>query len=441
MYKLKGLIFALFLTVGGIECAFSNGYERALLDALVKNNTITQEEALQLAKESSAVVVKDNPDTRGIGLWGMMQLQFDYMHTDSDNMSEAAYAFNIRRLFLGLNADISESMKGTFIVDFMRTNTNGADYILDAYVSSDADYDYLQGKLHFGIKKVQFGLEENISCMKLSTIDTSIATRYFIYSQRYSRNKKSESRMGFGQRYVGIFWDGKVRQIDGLSYYLAVTNSMNNTIYPEAHVGGNSANPKADDSLNYWLTIDYTKKFGDYTGRVGVKSGYGSGANVISDDKYGAIAAINPYLEFKIKDDLVLWGEFITADVQYGKIDGTERAAPMSYNIGAEYRFDLWDGQRLGLATRFSQLFTDGRGVSIKDTVTYSKGASNDNSEQVIFNRAMTVYAGINWYIDGDDLKLQLGYEWLKFQDAIRDSAGSPDITLNVVRVQFQAKF
>ena len=441
MPNFKRTFIAISAFAAAWGAAFAAAGDKALLDMLVAKQTISAEEASRVAKDTVAVSAK-NPDTLNLQFWGMAQMQYDYMNTEINDVSETTDGFNLRRLFLGVKTDITKTFKGYFVVDFMRVNTNGADYILDAYLTKTVDYDLLTGSLHAGIKKVQFGLEENISCMKLSTVDTSIATRYFIYSQRWSSTRRAESRLGFGQRYVGLFWDGKVRNVDGLRYYFSVTNSMNNTINPDAHIGGKSSNPQADDSLNYWLTLDYTKKLGDYTARAGIKTGYGPGANIISNDKYGAVAAIDPYFEFKYKDDFTLWGEFITADIQYGKENGESRAAPMAYNIGAEYRFDIGNAGKLGVATRFCQLFTDGRGVSIKDTVTYSKGATTDTSEQIAFDRAMTAYIGLNWYLDGDNLKIQLGYEWLRFEDPLHLPAyREQDATSHVVRLQIQAVF
>ena len=440
MQKIKGFIAALSAAAGALVPAFAQQGDKAVLDSLVASRTITASEASRIARDRT-LIIPQRADTLKIQLWGMAQVQYDSIYTDMGDFSETTRGFNLRRIFAGVKTDITDSLKGYFVVDFMRQNTNGSDYILDAYVTKAVDFGDLAGNLHVGIKKVQFGLEENISCMKLSTVDTSIATRYFIYSQRWSRAHKSESRIGFGQRYVGLFWDGKVHKVDGLSYYAAVTNSMNNTIFPDSHLAAKDSNPRADDSVNCWFTVDYVRKFDDFTTRFGFKSGYGPGANIVSDDKYGAIAAINPYFELKYADDLTFWGEFIAADIQYGKNDGEEQALPMGYNIGAEYRFDIGSAGRLGVAARFSQLFTDGRGVSTKDTVTYCRGNVTDTSDQVSFDRAMTAYIGLNWYIKGDDLKLQAGYEWLKFENPIRYSPGAADASMNVVRVQLQAVF
>lgn len=412
-----------------------NSYEKAAIEKLVEKKIITPEYASAITKDY-AIVAPQKRDTKKVQLWGMAQLQYDWISTEMEPYQNITKGFNVRRVFLGVKSDISDSFHTYAIIDFCRTKTNGSDYILDAYATKDFDNEFLYGDLQVGFRKVQMGLEENISCMKLSTVETSIVTRYFVYSQR------TESRIGFGQRYAGLFWNGKVRQIKGLKYYLALTNSMNNTLYPEAHLSGNKNNPRGKCDFNYWLTIDYTTKIDeDSSLRFGFKSGFGPSANIVTNDKYGRIFSFDPFFEYKYKDDFTLWGEFLYANIQYGKNNGTDTAAPYAYNIGGEYRFEIpyFVGQ-FGVSARFSHLFTDGRGVSPKDMITYWKNATTDISSPVSYETSWSICAGLNWYILGDTLKVQFGYEHARFNNP-HHNLPLGDASMHILRAQMQVVF
>ena len=66
--------------------------------------------------------------------------------------------------------------------------------------------------------KPQFIYEEVISSLELSAIERSPATMFWSGSA-------SATRLGVGNRYAGVRWNGNVRQVPGLAYILSVTNS------------------------------------------------------------------------------------------------------------------------------------------------------------------------------------------------------------------------
>ncbi|MBO6102356.1 MAG: hypothetical protein J6P03_03775 [Opitutales bacterium] len=412
-----------------------NACERAAIESLVEKNIITKDRAAELVKDYVRVEAKA-PDTRKIKISGLAQIQYDWIYANTGEYDGVSSGFNLRKLFFGATSDISDSFHATAILDFRRTKTNGSDYIMDAFLTKDVDGDYLNGKFHLGIKKVAFCYEETIPTANLSSVETSLATAYFTGSQR------NESRLGFGQRYLGAFWNGSVRQAKGLKYTLAITNSINNAIYPEAHLSGKESNPAAKADFNYWLAVDYSAKIEeDHSLKFGVKSGYGPSANIVSNDKYGAIAAVNPFFEYKYKKQFVFWCEYLFANVQYGKANGTQSACPQSYNVSAEYFFEapLAPG-KFGLYARFCQLFTDGRGVAPTDMIQFCKNVASAESNSVIYERGWSYYIGLNWYIMGDTLKIQAGYEHAKFEQA-HNNLNLGDESIDILRAQVQVLF
>ena len=426
---------------GLFACLFcANAQERAILEKLVSDKVISQLEA-DAIKKQMPIVVEGSGEAQKVNVFGMVQVQYNMMESKmGDSYSESFDGFYLRRIFLGAQGEISDTLSGYVRLDFVRKNTNNSDYLLDAYITKKIDYDFLKGTLQFGIKKVQFGYEEVIPCDKLSSIETSLATRYFAYSERI------DGRLGFGQRYVGVFWNGEVKQIKGLKYNFAVTNAINNSITPRAHLSGKDSNPESANAVNLWFAADYTANItDDSTLRIGVKTGFGNKANVAQnsagDTIYGTIMGIDPFFEFKYKDEFILWAEYLCASVQHGRDEGSRQAVPQGYNAQAEYIVDIGDYGRLGFVIRGSQLFSNGRGISIKDSINYCQDPSTTLVSKVLFDQASSIYAGITWYIRGDYMKFQAGYEWSRFDTPIRNVVDSDHGDVNCVRAQVQILF
>ena len=114
---------------------------------------------------------------------------------------------------------------------------------------------------------------------------------------------------------------------------------------------------------------------------------------------------------------------------------------PQGYNAQAEYIVDIGDYGRLGFVIRGSQLFSNGRGISIKDSINYCQDPSTTLVSKVLFDQASSIYAGITWYIRGDYMKFQAGYEWSRFDTPIRNVVDSDHGDVNCVRAQVQILF
>ena len=84
---------------------------------------------------------------------------------------------------------------------------------------------------------------------------------------------------------------------------------------------------------------------------------------------------------------------------------------------------------------RWSWIDTDGRGIKMSD------GIRNANANST-YNAGQSVYVGVNWYIVGNDLKFQMGYEWAQL-NGVKDGAASvaQHSEANAVRAQIQVLF
>lgn len=408
-----------------LAALYSNAQDKATLDLLVSKGVITKEEASKLSKGNVKIVAKDK-NVKGIKITGRVQTQYENINVEGFGAAGTSHAaskndFIMRRMFLGAEADLGSGWSATVIADFARSGEDKS-YLEYAYISKLIDWEVLHGKLDIGYRKVNFGLEEYTSASKLMSVERSITSRYWAEGN-------NGRRLGFGSRHTGVFWNGKVKEIEGLEYGFAVTSPYNDN--PAA------IPDDADNTLAYWANILYSGSVNeDISFKAGLNFGYSAGANAVSSSEHGYIWGLNPYVSAKLYG-FDVWGEFLVSGVENGKNSNTETATPMGVNVGVEYKFDIGDWGKIGPTVRYSWLDTDGRGVSVSDGIRNANNAPGYSS----FYAAQSVYAGVNWYIKGDSLKFQIGYEWAQFNGTPSNKSASNFAESNTVRAQMQILF
>lgn len=345
-------------------------------------------------------------------------MQYENINVDEtvagiENSLVSQNNFLMRRIFLGMNADLGAGWSTEIVTDFMSDKTN---YIDKAVVTKKVDWDYLQGKLAFGFQKINFGLEENTSSAKMATIERSLATRYFT-------EPASSTTMGIGARHVGVFWSGKIPQVNGLEYSLSLTNSYSNN-------AGKALNGAND--LMYAAGVSYKANIDKAAVKVGSNFVYTNGLDVNNGGKHRDAVGVNPYITFAWSG-LTVQSDFLLASVQDGGMGNTQNATPMGVNVSAEYKFDIGELGQIAPVVRYSWLDTDGRGIKMGDAVRRSNSGKT-------YNAGQSVYIGANWYIIGDSLKFQLGYEWAQLNDNISQTVAQHS-EANAVRAQIQVLF
>ena len=415
-FKLMGVVLA------GIALSAASGYaqDKATLDLLVKKGVITQEEASELGKQSVAVIKPKEKTTKKLTISGRVHTQFDYLNTDDDNAGHlpTTQQFFIRRAYVGIGADLGNGVKGEVEMDFAAgqggTNqgTEGTrNNFSKVYIAKTFED---VGTFKVGYDKVNFVQEENTSSTKIKTVERSLATRYFAEDW----NGGSETRrLGFASRHTGLFWQGIVPEIKGLEYSVALTNGQQSNADFGAGNGG----------MAYWASVSYKNSIDRLQYTIGLNGGYSQNGNSTATDPMKDIWGLNPYVSLK-------WGnfempfEFIWASVQEGRAASSD-AQPWGINITPSYKLtEDWE-----VVARFSYLDTNGRGVRVSD------GIRNAPSASINYDRAYSVYAGINWYIIGNSLKLTAGYEYAHFESPLNGMSGSADS--NGARVRLQLLF
>ncbi len=399
--------------------------DKGTLDLLVSKGLISRQEADELSKKATVVDAKQNT-TKSVKLSGRIQVQYQNIHTSetiggvSRNLN-SINNFLLRRAFLGMEADLGSGWSAKIVTDLCRSS-EGYNYLDVAHLSKKLQYDILNGTVDIGYKKITFNIEETISNSKLFTPERSLATRFF-------SEGNNGRRLGIGGRHTGVFWQGKIPEFDGLKYGFSITNSYNN--YPA------SAPENAEDGLLYAFNVAYEKKFADKKSlEVGLNFAYTNSTNVAGTKGSvdGDVAAFNPYLKMRY-NNFNLWTEAMVASMSNAKNNYENSSTPVGINVGLEYRFDIGELGQVAPTLRYSWLDTDGRGIKASD------GIRNADSNGATFDWGQSIYIGFKWYIIGDDLKFQLGYEWAQLEDSPTDSTQSQRSTSNAVRAQMQILF
>ena len=158
--------FTLALTAAilGVSSAVSHGQDKATLDLLVSKGVITRQEADSVSKKSVMVTPKEKT-TKSVKLIGRVQTQYENITTDETvggvkNELGTKSDFLMRRIFLGMNADLGSGWSATVIADFCRSDANYLEY---AYITKKYDGEFLSGTADIGYKKIKFNLEEYTS--------------------------------------------------------------------------------------------------------------------------------------------------------------------------------------------------------------------------------------------------------------------------------------
>ena len=415
--KMNSKLTSILLAATFAVSPLLHAQDKATLDLLVAKGVITRAEADGVSKKAVQVSAKEKT-TKSIKISGRLQMQYENINVDEtvagvENSLTSQNNFLMRRIFLGMNADLGVGWSTEIVTDFMSDKTN---YIDKAVVTKKVDWDYLQGKLAFGFQKINFGLEENTSSAKMATIERSLATRYFT-------EPASSTTMGIGARHVGVFWSGKIPQVNGLEYSLSLTNSYSNN-------AGKALNGAND--LMYAAGVSYKANIDKAAVKVGSNFVYTNGLDVNNGGKHRDAVGVNPYITFAWSG-LTVQSDFLLASVQDGGMGNTRNATPMGVNVSAEYKFDIGELGQIGPVIRYSWLDTDGRGIKMGDAVRRSTSGKT-------YNAGQSVYIGANWYVIGDSLKFQVGYEWAQLNDNTAQTIAQHS-EANAVRAQIQVLF
>lgn len=424
--------------------------DKEVLDLLVKKGVITAEERAKAIQESKTKASELNLNevyskedaVRRLTFSGRVQTQYEgasYEQTTAGVTSEAYNTSNflLRRMYLGVKADVGDGFSGEIVYNFADSNTDSGDDTVRAGAFDKAVFtaETAFGKFEVGYQKVMFGVEENTSSSALFTVERSMVTRYWAESE-------NNRRLGLAARHVGVHYSDRKALGEGgqgdLRYGVSVVNARQG--YNDVAV--NDYGFYAFASLG-WKPLGLTL-----------------GVNAFDNQRFenavsasGGAQGINPYLRWE-SGAFTLIGEYLASDIEphtaapgtpngtNGTVGQVERR-PTGYNATAIYKVT----ENLEAVARYSALDTDGRGIRVSDGF---RDVQNAPLSSTTYNETDSLFAGLNYYFNKQNAKIQVGYERANLDGRLANwngTTGAANVTAtdsaqaDIVRVQVQILF
>jgi hypothetical protein len=393
----------------------------ALLDALVRKGVLNDQEAEEIRADlqrdfstSNTFVTPAAKSVKALAIKGRIQAQVANLSTDIDGGVAdpvSTQHFFLRRVYLGVKAQLAGDFSANLNYDFAGSTFD------EAFIQWSGNEWFVTD---VGLRKAPIGLEEwGTSSGKLKAIERSPVTRYFVEGN-------NGRRLGAGSYRQGVYVGRETKT--GFNYTLAVTNPERD----ESSAGAAGTGGATNNTFAYWANVGYSGKFGaENTYRVGASYGLLPDQGGTSNTALGTGEDINVYAIYADTTfgAFSLIGEFWGAKVDQGAVAANTDANPTGFYIQPSFKFT----PELEGVIRYSYVDSDGRGVSLSDGVRPApSGGTMDKMSEL--------YLGGNWYIKGDDVKLQAGYIYAKSEDTVAGASG-PKATASGVRAQMQVQF
>ncbi len=413
-------IFArLFISVLICACGFSHAqeYSENMLNTLVERGILTEQEAVEAKKLSAENIIVQHPkEAQQVTLLSFWHVRYnhifqDYSHLPSYDMGGLAF----RRIVPVVIAKFSESTR------IMTTWCIPYNPLLNTMrFEHDIDTNYLRGTLWFAQDAVFFCMEEPQSGMRLMTPDRSIINMYFGGGDdEYwgGETKSFRSNVAFSGYHTGLYWLGKFLETDELVYKIEVVNSNHD-----------KTSFRANNGIACFASIGYDNKTEKEHLKYGINAGYSSKVVAATDTHvlpsrtcdYGDCFGVNPYFWWN-RESLTFHTEFVATRVKYGRTKSdnialyttnSQNAIPWGFYTLLAYKFNINPYGEIEPLFRYTYLDSDRRGISEKGVLFGTDSIGG------LYNKVQSFYTGVNWYVQGNTIKYQLGLEYAKFKDA-----------------------
>jgi phosphate-selective porin len=405
--------------------------DQALINALIKKGILTDQEAKQITAEVSKSQSAEDVETSGdqyiqkLIITGRFQTQYVGLGTSiSGNPVNPVSTehFLLRRIYLGATVNFMDGFSGVLNYDLANASFD------KAYMQWKADPLFV---LQVGFNKAPFGYEELTSSGDLRAIERSEVTRYI-------DEPNNGRRLGAASYRTGIWASGTE---DGFFYNAAITNperneysgdSTNTAVLVNGLGGVGSAGTGTTNKFAGYATVGYGGAFEENGTKGSYKAAFETG---FLPDQGGPAATIGTgrnislyggYGDF-IYGPFELQGEYEEAQDDSGVKNGVN-ATPKGYWIQPTFKVTpQWEA-----VINYSELNSDGRGVALSDVIRSAPSGGT-------MNKSDEIYVGFNYYIKGNDVKLQAGYIHGESNDTI--TGGPASAKTDGIRSQMQVQF
>ncbi len=412
--------------------AFSQSADnKALIDALIKKGVLTDQEAKEItaevARDQASQDVEFNSDKyiQKVTIGGRWQVQYVGLGTSIDGTAVNPVStehFLLRRIYLNFGVQFADGFSGAVSYDAAVGAFNQA---IVQWKQSDLF------SIRAGLDKAPFGYEELLSSGELKAIERSTITNYI-------DNGANGRRLGASAYRVGVFAGGKY---DGFYYAVALTNperneyagdSTNTSVLINGSGGVGSAGGPTTNKFASYGTVGYGGTFGEGSHKGSYKVGYETG---YLPDQGGPGATIGG------GQNIWLNGAFADITVGAFNLSGEYEEANDDSGVAVHHNANIhgyWIQPSIKLTPQweavanYSAINSDGRGVALSDVVRSAPSGGT-------MNKADELYLGLNYYIKGNDVKLQAGYVHGESNDTVKGAPAKAQT--DGLRSQFQVQF
>lgn len=412
---------------------YAQNNDRYLIDMLVEKGILSEQEALQTRKNMASAPEVVFTSQKKLSIYSYTQIRYSsasqsYSESGVDGRSFSSNGASLRRQILAFDAAITDGTRA-----FISINTAASNLFDSLFIQRKVETRYFDYDLTFGYMSPSFSMESPAGA-KLKTPDRSILNTFW-GGKDLSLSDERSANQCFAGNHIGVFVDACAPFDEHVFWGLAVTNAKN------------SYWRELDEKIGlaYWASLGYAIKDGDLDFSCGVNAGYSENIASIrtpSGREKCDCMGVCVY-------HLLQWGrvffetEFTASQTWHGKtISDTQPLYTLAsgnslpYGAMAMFGYTVYDGSwgRVEPILRYAYLDSGGAGVA-ENNVLYSIKSLNG-----LYNRVKAYYIGCNWYIDGNTLKFQLGFEHLDFE-------GSPtgrvekSCSVDMGIAQFQVEF
>ncbi len=430
-----GVLFV-FMQIPVAFCQNSDN-DKYLLDILVERGILRETEALKVRKEMTKAPEIAITDIKKFSLYFYFQFRYQMVSQDYvsnfDTGDKVSRGLSLRRQVCAFLTKLDDD------TDFVLTLNSAAPNMFDSTnVSRKVDNSFCKGVFTLGYTSSKFNMEDPRGA-KIKTPDRSVINTFWGGKDAGSDDNalNRTANQCFAGKHVGIFWQGYMPFDEHFIYHVAITNSKS----------GWWRDIGKSMKLAYWGTLGYEIKENDFSLKTGVNMGYSE--NVASaynttngSSQYCDCYGLATYLILQ-KGAIFVQTEAVVSSTEHGKIQSdsvalyttdSPRATPFGGFITFGYTFDFGSLGKFEPIFRYSYLNTNGAGVS-ENNVLYAVQSLNG-----YYDKIHAFYVGFNWYFYGDNLKLQIGYERLRFFDS-PSSNNSKHCDTNFGIAQLQIEF
>ncbi|MGF1529903.1 MAG: porin [Puniceicoccaceae bacterium] len=376
--KILGILAA------GVFAASAHAADDQLVDTLVRNGFITQAQADSMKADSKSKSDKPSVSpkrktTASMNAKVRLHWQVGYASVDSDYSdanTESYFTFENRRVRVGFDGKMNNNWKFDVFANVLPEGSN-----LDTGTLTYTGIDNID--IGFGFTDMEVGREESTSSSSIKTVERSLLANTFD-----------------GPRSTGVFADAGFGPV---SVFAGLFNGVSDN---DNALEGDGSTKVAG---NFQIFLNLGEIFDGIKGDIGFQT------NQFFDSDnadFDAVYSINGELKFGmfgIQADYI-WGEDQGGDTTQGFM--IMPYVSVTDNLELVFRYDYIDSDKkngIGVLSRYV-----GR-TALDDAINTDEGSNAGEADDG--NEYQSFYFGANYYISGNNLKLQAGVELSELKD------------------------